>query len=268
MEIIKRKKGITLVSLVITIIVLLLVVGITVSKLTKNDLVEIVKNTKEKSENVQNIENSILSNYESEIEHHISANRDDNKKVDIEKLPTIEGIYSISAQNINYNYEVTNPGIYIIGVAEQGNSEVTTTGKKIKENIIVPTENKARIYMIDCDVGDKINILANNYHYNAGAFIVKANNLDIKKLIAVEGSHDTTVTSTYTAVEDTEIILAISFSTGEKRNNSISYNNVFLTSYYHMNNCFIDVAILKKGSTVTAQSYAYSWSNATTYIFK
>lgn len=82
-EDIEKSKGITLITLVITIIVLLLLAGITISQLKQNGLLENAKLAKEKSENVQKLENETLANYENNIDRYLqNSQREDNGKKD------------------------------------------------------------------------------------------------------------------------------------------------------------------------------------------
>ncbi len=70
-----KQKGITLVSLVITIVILLILAGISIAQLTGNGLFKNAKLAKEKSENAQKLENSILEEYESELSKYITGTR-------------------------------------------------------------------------------------------------------------------------------------------------------------------------------------------------
>ena len=65
MNIIKNKKGITLIALVVTIIILLILAGVAIGTLTgENGLFSRTKQAKEKTIDSQNRENKILDNYE------------------------------------------------------------------------------------------------------------------------------------------------------------------------------------------------------------
>lgn len=66
----KKENGITLIALIITIIILLILAGVTIYQLTENGLFQKSKLAKEKSEEKQNLENSILTEYENEIEKY------------------------------------------------------------------------------------------------------------------------------------------------------------------------------------------------------
>lgn len=75
---IKQSKGITLVTLVITIIILLILAGITISQLTENRLFNRIKQAKEKSEDAQKLENETLGKYEKEIEQVLGTRAENN----------------------------------------------------------------------------------------------------------------------------------------------------------------------------------------------
>lgn len=78
---IKNQRGITLVALVIIIIILLILAGTTILQLTESKLFENAKLAKEKSENSQALEETILSNYEEEVDKNIySSQREGNGK--------------------------------------------------------------------------------------------------------------------------------------------------------------------------------------------
>ena len=64
----ENSKGITLVTLVITIIILLILAGISISALTNTGIFEKTKDAKEKTEQAQKNEQSLLSEYISEME--------------------------------------------------------------------------------------------------------------------------------------------------------------------------------------------------------
>ena len=78
---IKNKRGITLVSLVITIIILLILAGIGINALKQTNLFEQSKQAKNSMSNAQNIENNTLLSYESMI-NEIIGNRE-NEKIEL-----------------------------------------------------------------------------------------------------------------------------------------------------------------------------------------
>ena len=71
----KRKSGITLIALVITIIILLILSGISISALTNQGLFKNAKLAKEKAEKEQKKETSLLDQYESELNKYVENGR-------------------------------------------------------------------------------------------------------------------------------------------------------------------------------------------------
>ena len=63
----KNTKGITLVTLVITIIILLILAGVAINTLTQTGLLENAKQAKSIVQNAEKLENQILVNYEKNI---------------------------------------------------------------------------------------------------------------------------------------------------------------------------------------------------------
>ena len=71
-----KNKGITLISLIITIILLIILAGISISSLVNKGLVTKAKEAKEKTENAQKEEKEILDNYITQINISILKNID------------------------------------------------------------------------------------------------------------------------------------------------------------------------------------------------
>ena len=97
MEKTRKNKGITLVALVITIIILLILAGVSITALTKSDLLKNTKMAKNATENAQNTENIALADYQEKIDQYIESGRDvalsdevksyiDNKVLEVEKV--------------------------------------------------------------------------------------------------------------------------------------------------------------------------------------
>lgn len=97
MEKTRKNKGITLVALVITIIILLILAGVSITALTKSDLLKNAKTAKNATENAQNTENIALAEYQDKIDQYIESGRDvalsdevksyiDNKISEVEKV--------------------------------------------------------------------------------------------------------------------------------------------------------------------------------------
>ncbi len=100
-------KGITLVALVITIIILLILAGVAITALTQTGLFENAKQAKNAMENAQNEENTILSDYSSEINKYISSNRND-KENSQSLINKDDGIYNKSEGGYIFNTSQNN----------------------------------------------------------------------------------------------------------------------------------------------------------------
>ena len=114
MEKTRKNKGITLVALVITIIILLILAGVSITALTKSDLLENAKMAKNATENAQNTENIALADYQEKIDQYIESGRDvtlsdevksyiDNKISEVEKVEITD---LISDWVLKYNNSV------------------------------------------------------------------------------------------------------------------------------------------------------------------
>ena len=100
-------KGIPLVALVITIIILLILAGVAITALTQTGLFENAKQAKNAMENAQNEENTILSDYSSEINEYISSNRND-KENSQSLINKDDGIYNKSEGGYIFNTSQNN----------------------------------------------------------------------------------------------------------------------------------------------------------------
>ena len=100
-------KGITLLALVITIIILLILAGVAITALTQTGLFENAKQAKNAMENAQNEENTILSDYSSEINEYISSNRND-KENSQSLINKDDGIYNKSEGGYIFNTSQNN----------------------------------------------------------------------------------------------------------------------------------------------------------------
>lgn len=88
---IKDNKGITLVSLVITIIILLILSGILLIQLEQNDIFEKTKLAKEESENAQKTEQNYLEEYENNINAITNEGSNDDKVDDKNMVMLLKG---------------------------------------------------------------------------------------------------------------------------------------------------------------------------------
>ncbi len=76
---VKKKKGITLVALVITIVILLILAGISISTLTNTGIFQKAKDAKKASENAEKEQKQTLSEYERELNKYTAQELTDDK---------------------------------------------------------------------------------------------------------------------------------------------------------------------------------------------
>lgn len=101
----KRDKGITLISLVITIILLIILAGISIVQIKGNGIFEKANLAKKRQENSKNIENTYLIDYEDKIDEYIGiGNRNDSELDILEILKYIAG----DIENKDYDNLVDN----------------------------------------------------------------------------------------------------------------------------------------------------------------
>ena len=98
MEKLKRYKGITLISLVVTVIILLILAGIAINTLTNNRLFEKAKEAKNKWQNAQEDEEMLISKYSNEIDSHVGGNRDYETQIKVlqDRITELENANSYS----------------------------------------------------------------------------------------------------------------------------------------------------------------------------
>lgn len=123
----KNRKGITLVSLVVTIIILLILAGITINSLTDNGLFKKAKLAKEKSENAEKLENEILGDYENNINEYIyGSNRNITSEYRVyeTKMPTTSGLWTkiLDGKFDEDNDYIIGYKIYTDGIWQQHSS--------------------------------------------------------------------------------------------------------------------------------------------------
>ena len=90
-----------------TIIILLILAGVAITALTQTGLFENAKQAKNAMENAQNEENTILSDYSSEINEYISSNRND-KENSQSLINKDDGIYNKSEGGYIFNTSQNN----------------------------------------------------------------------------------------------------------------------------------------------------------------
>ncbi len=97
-----NNKGITLISLVITVIILLILAGIAISQLTSNGLFGKAQLAKEKWDEAQRNENIILEDYENKIKRYTDGTRNYNENCD--HISTIIDDFTPEIKEINGTY--------------------------------------------------------------------------------------------------------------------------------------------------------------------
>ena len=75
MEKLKKYKGITLISLIVTITILLILAGIAISSLTNSGLFDKVKEARDMWKNAQEDEETQIARYSNQIDSFIDGNR-------------------------------------------------------------------------------------------------------------------------------------------------------------------------------------------------
>ena len=100
----KKNKGITLVALVVTIVVLLILAGISIAALTNTGIFQKAKDAKQKSEEATQNEESLLAEYEVEIDKYTSNDRWDGK---VNKPELMTGMMAIKFTEPTGNTEDT-----------------------------------------------------------------------------------------------------------------------------------------------------------------
>ncbi len=116
MKLEKGNKGITLISLVITIIILLILAGISIAQLTGNGLFKNAKLAKEKSENAQQKENTTLGEYENLINQEIDGTRDNNYQYQKLRSNNYEEVPFVNGQK----YIAPCDGYYCLAISSDG----------------------------------------------------------------------------------------------------------------------------------------------------
>ncbi len=131
----RKKNGITLVALIVTIIILLILAGVAISQLTGNGLLEKAKLAKEKQENSQIKEDEKLGDYENKIEEYINGNREANKSILINDFKIKNEQNGLKAKiDIDGSISTTNNSpvlVYIFLV----NGKAVDSSKKLPYNL-------------------------------------------------------------------------------------------------------------------------------------
>ncbi len=134
---IKNNKGITLITLVITIVILLIISGISIGWLAGNGLFKKAELAKENYENSHQLENNTLAHYEDEIEKYVDGTREEKDESKIQKTVLFYG----TATSTNVEYELTDSvKNYSFLLVSTGNvKNITTEGIKHTSTLLIDT---------------------------------------------------------------------------------------------------------------------------------
>ncbi len=109
----KESKGITLVALIITIIVLLILAVVTINAVNEGNLFAHANNAATAYSKSQEEENTMISNWLTELEKHDKGqNRDENPQLQTD-LDDIRGTYYAANGNENYTIVISDDNISI-----------------------------------------------------------------------------------------------------------------------------------------------------------
>lgn len=203
------------------------------------------------------------------VENALNDLYSQNKEV---KYSLIENIWSSSSISENYTLNVEDSGIYLVGLMNSNQENVAgsilTSGEEVISKTLTGWNFYSTIKVIKVTKGDYIKISAYNQYSKINSFITKLHNINVNEIIASNIGQDKTASLTYTASNDGEKILAISFSNALNRSNSISYNGMYCGTYFRNNDDYIDYISLKKGTTVSLSAYGYNWGGGSVFILK
>ena len=139
----RKQKGITLISLLITIIILIILAGIGINlSLGENGLFNKAKQAKQYYQTKANEEETLLSNASNEIDRYIDSREKVNHEMKIDKLITYpEGIGSIKQSIVELILDVRDYKKLMFGTlnmsSENYNRMYISKGKSLKGDIAV-----------------------------------------------------------------------------------------------------------------------------------
>ena len=199
-------KGITLVSLVITIIILLILAGITISSLTNTGIFEKAKEARDKTANAAENQAKTLNEYEDELNKYISGTAGE-KLADVVKVGDYVSYTpdTVSNTDIKYTTLISNLGTY-------SGSDANTTSTLTQENLkwrVLDVQNEQVRLISEVPTTSKIVLNGfNGYNnavkllddtcstlYNNSKLASKVQNLkieDITKYMTTQPTEDTT----------------------------------------------------------------------------
>lgn len=196
------------------------------------------------------------------------------KKNEAATIPYIEKIWQSNFESVNYTYNVTKSGKYLIGIRstdgvhDQGS--VTTTGDIVIEEELGDKWGNASLRLVDASTGDTINVTAYNRNssYKGNAFICSLNNINMSEIVLSDSKNDAWASKTYTASNNKEKILLVAFGSSINKSASISYSGKHLIATYRDDGICIDYSTIEKDVTATANAYGYNWGGGAVFILK
>ena len=127
-----QNRGITLIALIITLIVLLILSGIAIVQLTGSGILEKAKLSKVNISDAQEQENSILNEYEGEINNVVSS-RDENYNTKINRDTLFEG----NNESISGNFQCDNIYKYKYLIINYGTREYYNIDHTLSDTIVL-----------------------------------------------------------------------------------------------------------------------------------
>ena len=165
----RKKQGITLIALIITIIILLILAGIGIATLTgENGLFTRAQQAKEKTEEVQNNENGTLKEYATKIDEYVSGTSRDGASLEVfKKIEETSTVSTYSYTGSEQEYIAPEDGYYKIECwgAQGGTYSYAIGGKGAYTKGIIKLSKGEKIYVY---VGECYNGARETMCYNGG----------------------------------------------------------------------------------------------------
>lgn len=165
----RKKQGITLITLIITIVILLIFAGIAIGMLTgENGLFTRAQQAKEKTEEVQNNENGTLKEYATKIDEYVSGTSRDGASLEVfKKIEETSTVNTYSYTGSEQEYIAPEDGYYKIECwgAQGGTYSYAIGGKRAYTKGIIKLSKGEKIYVY---VGECYNGARETMCYNGG----------------------------------------------------------------------------------------------------
>ena len=157
MEIMRKKNGITLITLVITIIILVMLAGIAILELTENGLLEKSILAKKRTENESIKQEQILNEYKEEIDKYISCGTraesgfpNYSSKIDIMEYSSEENQYTTTSNGyiVIPSFAVRYPDVLWIYINDEIASFICNSNGSAhyRDSLYIPVSKNSKIY--------------------------------------------------------------------------------------------------------------------------